>query len=280
MATPTAAADEAAPGVTPAVVDALYRALLGYSPDAEGLAYWLGSEDVDAIIAGLVGTDRFRERALRLSGAASRSFDVSAAGYRLDRGRGLVELVDPDPRVPVQAGLDAVPWDEVRGDLSQATVRVLGRFAGELATELARRDDALTVLTGIEALSGGASPEVDVLVLTSGLDLHGLLWAAPDMLRSVRDHLLVPVQLSAALPPDEQWAARADVRRVLHSLGFVEVKQVCRRRHGGGVVRLDVTHATPDAGVLHTVERYVGEEALVPASTWMVAGRRGTVGRG
>lgn len=276
MTTSTPPSDAASTGLLPEVVDALYRALLGYPPDDEGMAYWCQAGDVDAVIEGLTGTDRFRERAARLSGGAAAPVDLSAAGTRLARGGGLVELVDPDPRVVVTGALDAVPWDQIRGDGPSPTVRVVGRYARALADEIRARGTQATVCAG----TAGVEETTDVLVLTAGADLPGLLWAAPDVVRAVRERILVPVQLPADLPLDEQRIEHGAVRRALHALGFVEVVHLMRHRHGGEVVRLKVSHATAVAGVSQVVERRGDPQGRVPAATWMVGSRRATVGRG
>ena len=116
----------------------------------------------------------------------------------------------------------------------------------------------------------------DTLVLTRYDDLRALQWCRPDMIRAVRRRLLVPVYRDPRRPADERAAIRETARRFVHGLGFVEVRQVFRRRHGGGQVHVDSTYSTPDIGSLHAVLGDAADPASTPAWTWFIADRMGS----
>lgn len=257
------------------VVDALYRALLGYPADEDGLAHWSAAPSVDDVIAALLSTDRFAERAAALvdaSGAPITATDSAVAALRLEHGAGLMELVDAPDGVAPFAGLDALPWGLVCAGIPDAAVQVVGRYAAELAAELLSRGVTRTAHAGTQ---GGrwAVAAPDVLLLTGTGDLAGLRAARPDLLRAVRSRVVLPVQVPVGRPFDEATALRDKARRYVHACGFTGVRHVFRRRHGGGVVVLDVSAATPTPGALMTTAVTEVDPVLVPMTTWLVGDR-------
>jgi len=258
--------------VSQEVVTAVYLAMLGYPPDAEGLGHWQAAPSAENVIDGLAATDRYRERARTLLGneGAGGTATLARAAWRLENGAGLVELSDLPPTVAAHAAFEVLPWAEVCSGIPSPRVRVLGRYARELSAELAAREPAATVEAG---LSSGVLGDIDVMVLTRGGDLQGLVWARPDVIRSVVQRLILPVQIEALRPADEVDATRAAMRVAVHQLGFTQVRQVFRQRHGGGVVCVDSTYATPEPAVLHRTEAVRHASSSVPHATWFIADR-------
>ncbi|WP_448061649.1 hypothetical protein [Cellulomonas hominis] len=254
-------------------VDALYRVLLGHPPDPAGLAYWQTVGSVDEIIDALSRTARHAERVLALAEGLEPGrgqSDLVQAGIRLVGTGGLVELVDLPAGVSVHTALEALPWDLLPVGPG-ARVRVVGRFASELAAELRRRTPGALPEAGVGPEA--PSPRTDVLIVTSGRDLGVLHAGRPDVVRAVHDALLVPALVDPSAPADETAAVRDRLRRDLHDLGFLEVTQSLRRRHGAATVILDTTRSTPTPGVLLTTVHSVVEPTRLPGSTWFLARR-------
>lgn len=264
--------------VSEETVTALYLGLLGYPPDSAGLAHWTMAPTVQAVIDELTATERFRERFLTLTGeggSVPAGWDPAQAAWRLESGRGLVELVDLPRSVPLHVALEGLPWDEVCAGIPAPSVQVLGRYAVELVDEMIRRRHATHVTAGLQDDRRG-EVVADVLVLTGGEDLAGIQWARPELVRAVRQRIVLPVRVEADRPDDETATLRTAARTSLHALGFAEVHHVFRRRFGGGPQRIDTTYSTPDAGVLHTVVHQALESSRIPRSTWLVANRAPT----
>lgn len=253
------------------VIHALYRAMLGREPEPAGLANWRVAPSVDDLIAALVATDRFRERSAALIGRENSSGseeEMVRAAWRLAHTDGLVELTDLPAGLAAHAPLEALPWNEISAQLVTPTVRVIGRYATELTAELQRREPDVRPCAG---LVGGEDPRCDVLVLTRSGDLRGLVWARPDVVRSVAQRLLLPVHFEAFRPEDERSAIRRAARQLLHDLGFIQVSEVARQKFGGGTVRFGTTLSGAGQGPAHDA-RDPGRSHLPPV-TWLVASR-------
>ncbi|MBW0255540.1 hypothetical protein [Cellulomonas sp. PS-H5] len=252
------------------VVVALYRALLGHPPDAEGLAYWRETESVDALVDALRATPRYAERALALAGAGEVDrAPADQAAARILASRGLTELADPVPGPGVHHALEGFPWGLL--DLRPGSrVRVVGRYAPELADELGDRERGTQVVAGLD--DRVPAPQMDVLVITAGGDLAALRRVRPDVLRAVRDAVVVPSVVDPTRPADETAPGRARLRDALHELGFTEVRVAHRPRHGATATVLATTLATPTPGRLLGD----GDSADLPAVTWLLARRVAT----
>ncbi|CAN5130276.1 hypothetical protein BH11ACT1_BH11ACT1_23010 [soil metagenome] len=234
---------------------------------------------VEGVIAGLTATDRYRDRTRALGdalGAPAAPGDLAQGAWRLHLGRGRTELIDLPPTAAAHTPLEGLPWAELNADTRSAGVAAVGRYAAELAAELIRRVPGLPIQVGIPIDDRTAPSAADTLVLTRYDDLRALQWCRPDVIRVVRRRLLVPVYCDPSGPADECTAVRESARRFIHGLGFVEVRQVFRRRHGGGQVLIDTTCSTPDIGALHAVPGDPIDAASTPAWTWFVADRMGS----
>ncbi|WP_158372186.1 hypothetical protein [Cellulosimicrobium cellulans] len=253
------------------VVVALYRALLGHPPDAQGLAYWQETDSVEALVDALRATPRYTQRALALAGAsATPDLDpADQAAARILASRGLTELAAPVPGPGTHRALEAFPW-ELLGLRPGSRVRVVGRYAPELAHELRGRDPGAQVVAGVG--DQVPAPRVEVLVLTAGGDLAALRSGRPDVLRAVRDGVVVPSVVDPTRPADETAPDRARLRDALHELGFAEVRVAHRPRHGAAATVLATTLATPTPGRL--LRR--GDADELPAVTWLLARRVAT----
>lgn len=255
------------------VVTAVYRALLGHAPDPDGLEFWQSAASVDELIDALTTTERFRQRMAALLAehddrAGSAADDLLRGVWRLEHGRGLVELVDLPADVSRHSAFEVLPWAEVLPATPSPTVRVVGAYARQLADELVRRAPGTACLAGLE----DAERPVDVLVLTGAGELDVVTWGRPGLVRSVRHRVVLPSVVSARRPTDEVAALRRELRTGLHRLGFVQVTQIVRLRHAETSTVLDVTFATPEGG-LRTARRAEDGPRPDPTATWFVAAR-------
>ncbi|MGV8978041.1 MAG: hypothetical protein ACOH17_08345 [Cellulomonas sp.] len=260
-------------------VDALYLALLGQRADPDGLAFWCSAPSVEGVIAGLTATDRYRSRTRALAGASASSSapDALAQGaWRLQLGRGLMELIDLPQAAAPHLALENLPWAEIDPDPRSEGVEVLGRYATELAAELRRRAPGTLIQVGLPNAGVTAPHAADTLILTRYDDLRALQWCRPDMIRAVRRRMLVPVYSDPRRPADECAADRETARRFVHGLGFVEVRQVFRRRHSEDQVHIDSTYSTPDLDTLQAVPGDRVDRASTPVWTWLIADRIGS----
>lgn len=261
--------------VSPEVVSALYVAMLGHPPDEAGLEHWCGAVSVVAVIDALASTDRHRERCAALAAEGSglqNGSDAARSAWRLEHGRGLAELADLPPGVAHHGALEVLPWDSVCAGIDGPEVRVVGRYARELCDELRRREPTADVAVGLDERP--LQPD-DVLVLTAGGDLDGVLWGRPQLVRQVRHRIVVPVQLAPSRPADEASALRLAARRRVHDAGFAQVSHLLRRSHGGGTLLVDVTRVAAAPGELQ-VEPGDSVPATLPSATWLVGDRTAT----
>lgn len=245
---------------TPPVVDALYRAMLGRSPDAEGAAHWVTAPSVDAVIEGIAATDTYRRRVLQAAtGFGAESPFALRSALRLTYSAGLAQLGDEAPGADA---FGALPLAEVTRGLDRPRVQVLGPYAAQLAEEL---PDATAGLD--------AEGPCDVLVTTEPESVDALRFVFPDLLADVRLRLACPAPADFTHEASEVEADVARRRGALHALGFIEVLRVHRRRHGDVTTTLDATYTTPDPGTQHRVEHARPNLLDAPRWTWLIANR-------
>ncbi|WP_209305331.1 hypothetical protein, partial [Blastococcus sp. CT_GayMR20] len=245
----------APPSLDAEMVVAVYRALLGRAPDADGL-----TEDTDEDREGLA--------------------DV---GHRLLATDGLGRL---DHRPPSPAVLRTLPWSEVPDRWGRLPALVLGPYGRELADEVVRRGCIGVARAGLSAAgapswatagTGGPGAAIGdrrgTLVLTDELYVRALSRLRPDVIDGTVLRLLHPVGTRMGEGPEERGLRVLAARRRLHLLGFVEVSQVVGRRYGGEPVVLDTSFAMPVPGELLTVPGATVPDGQTPSAVWLVARR-------
>jgi hypothetical protein len=265
----TETAQAVARGPSPEVIDALYRALLGRPPDAEGAEFWGRAETVDDVIEGLVATPEHRQRVIELAtgyGGGSAGAVEARAITRLQMGNGEVTL-DEDVPGGVLKTLETFPMSEVTRGLNSPTVQVLGPYATHLAEELTDRQ-SVDATCGFEL-----ERDPDVLVLTDPAYVQALWAASPATLDAVRLRLITPIRSDLALTDAAVAAELARRRGTLHDLGYIEVLRSYRRRFGDVTTTVDASHTTPDLHQPRVVEIDPVQRWTAPTSFWLIANR-------
>jgi hypothetical protein len=272
------------PEVGPAVVTALYLALLGREPDPEGLQFWRTAGSAEEVIGALTDTEEHKQRLVVLAQAVadSRPADTSAvAAVRLEVGNGMVAL---DAREIAVEALSTLPWEDLAAD-PRAAVLVLGPYARQFTDELGRRSAGVEAHAGLAAVLPAlaamqepvAGRRTGTLVLTDEEYLPALVRLRPDVLVGRVLTLMHPLTIAAGTPADEAAIAVRTARLRLHALGYVEVSRVFSRRYGGGVVVLDRTYTSPDERGPYEAVEASAATAQQSRSVWMI-GRRIPVG--
>lgn len=262
------------------VIQALYRAMLGYPADDDSVAWWLGKE-VDDLVDAIRITDQFRERSAALADGKRSHHELPAQGaWRLEVGRGLTEIT-PTPTGLTQAeSLRLFPWDALQSlddaaDRSSGadptSLRVLGRYAEELVRQVTRRIPSAQAWAGLD---GGPS-SVDILVLCGHGDIDAVMWGAPQLVHRTRRRLIVPFQVNRRRPPAETDCISDALYRNLHEIGFVRVREMVEHRFGGSTVQLSesLSGAVPDT------RHSTGEPGPALSTAWYVADRCSTSAR-
>jgi hypothetical protein len=249
-------------------VIAVYRALLGRSPDSEGLAHWTTTRDLEQLVRAVSDTDDHRRRVVfEYQADIDFARDLDGAAARLAAGDGLVPL---DERSSLPGVLGSLPWEEVADPWAELPALVLGPYGRLLAEELVRRGHVRAAGAGFSAVTGS---RIGTLVLTDELYARALDRLRPDVLSTTVLRILHPVSTRPGAPVDEREAGPLVARRRLHALGFVEVSRVFARRHGADSVVLDTTFTMPVPGELLTVPGTPLTPEQLPATAWLVARR-------
>ena len=183
---------------TPAVVDALYRAMLGRSPDPEGAAYWATVGSVDAVIEGLSATPDYRQRIMRAAAGTGADSLLALRTLRLVHSDGLAALGRPAPAT----SFGALPLEEITRDAGRPVVHVLGPYAPQLAEELQRLGTVTAAHAGLKDASGPC----DVLVTTDPEYVGALASLLPQHLDAIGLRLLVPAPVDLTLSAEEAAA--------------------------------------------------------------------------
>lgn len=244
--------------------------MLGYSADDEALAWWENS-DVTDVIAGIMATDRYRERCAAIAAGRSTSEDHRAQGaWRLHIGRGLSEITPSAGGAAGHELLRLFPWatfeEPVADGRRPLIVRTLGRYAIVLAREIGRRQPSVAVHAGIEGSLGS-----DVLVFTGHDDVLAAQWGMPGLVQATAARVIAPLQVSRRREQAEALAVRTHLRDTLHGAGFTHVRELIARRFGGGLAVLAESFAGAIPGVVH--EKVRGAVDDLPSSSWFVADR-------
>ena len=250
---------------TPAVVDALYRAMLGRSPDPEGAAYWATVGSVDAVIEGLSATPDYRQRIMRAAAGTGADSLLTLRTLRLVHSDGLAALGRPAPAT----SFGALPLEEITCDAGRPVVHVLGPYAPQLAEELQRLGTVTAAHAGLKEATGPC----DVLVTTDPEYVGALASLLPQHLDAIGLRLLVPAPVDLTLSAEEAAAELLRARIALHDLGFIEVLRLHRRRHGAVTETLEASYTTPDPTRPRIVGHADPDALTAPRTAWLVANR-------
>lgn len=253
----------------PAIISALYQALLGRDADDDGLGFWTTADAPEEVIAGLSRSPEGKARLRQLAAAVASQPEGAQGLARLRTGGGRAACGDvPSARIAAEV-LPSLPVAEVAAGLPAPRIAVAGPYAPQLAGELARRGAGEAA--AVDPLSGAEA--ADVLVLTDPAAAAVLAWGAPHVLEQTTRRVVCPAMLDFGAAA---WLAREALSErcsLLHGLGFAEVRVMLFRRHGGVTDVLQISHGLPEAEHPLTLRDHLPDPISRPPSAWCFADR-------